>query len=62
MMSGALVDSSLFVPGDVTSYPVPHPFVVNIGKLSNKVLVSVEVICELIGIHLDQSKSSRFDE
>ena len=62
MMSGALVDSSLFVPGDVTSNPVPHPFVVNIGKFCYKVLVSVEVICELIGIQLDQSKSSRFDE
>ena len=62
MMSGALVDSSLFVPGDVTSYPVPHPFVVNIGKFCYKVLVSVEVIGKLIGIHLDQSKCPRFDE
>ena len=54
-MSGTLVYSALFVPGDVTSYPVPHPFVVNIGKFCYKVLVSVEVISEFVGINLQQT-------
>ena len=51
-MSDALIDPALFVSSDITGNPISHPFVSYISELRNQVLVSVEIICELIGIRL----------
>ena len=61
-MSDALIDPALFVSSDITGNPISHPFVSYISELRNQVLVRVEIVCELIGIHLYEPKSSAFDK
>jgi|TARA_B100001113_G_C21023378_1_gene584543 hypothetical protein len=62
MNSDALIHSTLSISGDVSGYPVSHPFVVNIRKFRNKMLVGFEIIGELVWIHLNQSKGPGFNE
>tara|TARA_B100000959_G_scaffold133466_1_gene139955 strand:- start:508 stop:675 length:168 start_codon:yes stop_codon:yes gene_type:complete len=54
MMSSALIHSALLVPGDVSGNPITHSLIVYIGEFGHEMLVGVEVIGELVGVHLNE--------
>jgi len=44
--------AALLVASDVSGNPVSHPLIVNISEFADKMLVGVEIVCELVGIDL----------
>ena len=54
--------TSLHVAGDVSSNPISHTLVVNIGIFCNQGLVVLKIIVELVGILFAETNGSNLDE